>query len=178
MSSPKKPPREDMNGSFTISETRLAKVAALRSNRLCMKSSARTGKTATQPPPNTTPRSPDPRRDSKIFRKMRETKFKLESLGYEIFDGFTKDEDWNGWACPYFTLDQAQKVLKQYNLFREIIGQKHFAFFDSESDAFIFPSSEDETEMFSAISENGQKYYPVGAFCWIWEEDNSVISEQ
>ena len=102
---------------------------------------------------------------------MRKTKFKIESLGYETFDGFTKDEEWNGWACPYFTFDQAQKVLKQYNQLREIIGQKDLAFYNEAADAFIFPADgEDEPETFAAIAENGQKYYPVGAFCWIWEE--------
>ncbi len=110
---------------------------------------------------------------------MRKTKFKIESLGYETFDGFTKDEDWNGWACPYFTFEQARKVLKQYNLFREITGQKDLAFYDKGADAFVFPSNdEDESELYAAIDEEGQKYYPVGASCWIWEEDNSVVSEQ
>ena len=40
---------------------------------------------------------------------MRPTKFKIESLGCEVFDGFTKGEEWNGWDCPYFTFNQAQK---------------------------------------------------------------------
>lgn len=68
---------------------------------------------------------------------MRRANFKIESLGYETFEGFTKDEDWNGWDCPYFTFNQAQKVLKQFNLFREIIGQKDFAFYDKTADAFV-----------------------------------------
>jgi len=102
---------------------------------------------------------------------MRPIKFKLESLGCETFDGFTRDEDWNGWDCPYFTFEQAQKVLKNYNELRQIIGQNNLAQYDLATDAFIFPAGdEDETEVFAAINENGQKYYPVGAFCWIWEE--------
>lgn len=107
---------------------------------------------------------------------MRKAKFKIESLGYETFDGFTKDEEWNGWACPYFTFDQAQKVLKQFNLFREITGQKHFAFYDEQVDAFVFPANgEDDPEVFAAVSENGEKYYLVGTFCWIWEENKPVF---
>jgi hypothetical protein len=104
---------------------------------------------------------------------MRKAKFKIESLGYETFDGFTKDEEWNGWACPYFTFDQAQKVLKQFNLFREITGQKDFAFYDESADAFAFPANDDEPEVFAAVSKDDQNYYPVGAFSWIWEEENS-----
>lgn len=102
---------------------------------------------------------------------MRPGALKIESLGYETFDGFTKNENWNGWACPYFTFDQAQKVMKQYNQLRGILGRQDFAFYDSVSDVFVFPTNdEDESESFFAINENNQKYYPVGAFCWIWEE--------
>ena len=104
---------------------------------------------------------------------MRKTKFKIESLGYETFDGFTKDEEWNGWACPYFTFEQAQKVLKNYNELRKIIGQKNLAFYDSMAEAFVFPSDDQyESETFKAINESGEQYYPVGAFNWIWEETN------
>jgi len=34
---------------------------------------------------------------------LKPAKFKLEALGYDTFDGFTKGELWNGWDCPYFT---------------------------------------------------------------------------
>ena len=110
---------------------------------------------------------------------MKLTNFKIELLGYEIFEGFTIGEDWNGWACPYFTFDQAQKVLKQYNQLREIIGQKDLAFYDENADAFVFPENgKDESEIFVAVIENDRRYYPVGAFCWIWEEEISVISDR
>lgn len=102
---------------------------------------------------------------------MRLTDFKIESLGYETFEGFTKDEDWNGWDCPYFTFEQAQKVLTTHNTLRSVIGQKKLACYDVAADAFVFPASdEDEPEIFAAIIADGQKYYPVGTFCWIWEE--------
>lgn len=102
---------------------------------------------------------------------MRLTNFKIESLGYETFEGFAKDEDWNGWGCPYFTFEQSQKVLKIHNVLRSLIEQKDLAYYDSAADAFIFPANgEDEPEIFAAIITEGQKYYPVGAFCWIWEE--------
>lgn len=102
---------------------------------------------------------------------MRFTYFKIEPLGYEIFEGYTKDEDWNGWACPYFNYEQAQKVLRIYNELRRIIGQKDFAYYEPSADSFVFPvSGEREPENFMAIADEGQKYYSIGAFCWIWEE--------
>lgn len=98
-------------------------------------------------------------------------KFRIESLGYRTFEGFTRDEHWNGWACPYFNFEQAQEVLKNHNELRHIVGQKNLAFYDAATDAFVFPSSDgDDLETFTAFQENNQKYYPVGAFCWIWEE--------
>lgn len=110
---------------------------------------------------------------------MRLTNFKIESLGYENFEGFTKNEDWNGWDCPYFTLEQAQEILKSYNTLRSVIEQKETAYYDSTKDAFIFPTDdENESEIFTAIIEKGQKYYPIGAFCWIWEENLMLDSFQ
>ena len=104
---------------------------------------------------------------------MRPTQFKIESLGCEIFDGFTKGENWNGWNCPYFTFEQAQKVLQIYNELGQIVGQKNPAYYDELINAFVFPSNDkDEPEMFEAVTENNQKFYPVGAFSWIWEEQN------
>lgn len=99
---------------------------------------------------------------------MRFANFKIESLGYENFQGFTKDEDWNGWDCPYFTFEQGQKVFNTYNMLRSVIEQKDFAYYDSATDAFVFPANDaDEREVFAAIIEDGQKYYPIGTFCWI-----------
>jgi hypothetical protein len=61
---------------------------------------------------------------------MRLANFKIESLGYETFEGFTKDEEWNGWGCPYFIFEQAEKILKISNQLRLIIGQKS-AYYES-----------------------------------------------
>jgi hypothetical protein len=103
---------------------------------------------------------------------MRLSGFKNEALGFQSFEGYTKGEIWNGWDCPYFTFEQAQKVLKAYNELRQIIGAISLAYYDSETDAFVFPDSEDEPETYKALNEQGQNYYPIGAFVWIWEEVN------
>lgn len=104
---------------------------------------------------------------------MRPTTFKIESLGDEIFDGFTADEEWNGWDCPYFTFEQARKVSNRFNSLREKTGLKDTAFYEEGDDSFVFPVGGNETERFSAIMADGRKYYPVGSFCWIWEEISS-----
>lgn len=99
---------------------------------------------------------------------MQKTRFKNDALGFDSYEGFTKGETWNGWDCPYFTFEQAQKILKTYNQLRSIIEEAQ-AFYDSSADAFIFPS-EDDSEIYTGVIEEGEKYYSIGSFVWIWEE--------
>lgn len=99
---------------------------------------------------------------------MRQTKFMTDPLGTRIFDGFSQDESWNGWACPYFTFDQAQQIVKAY----QENGIK--AWYDEASDAFSFEVDAGggikEVDTFASNEVDGKKLYPIGAFCWIWEE--------
>ena len=45
---------------------------------------------------------------------MREAKFSHDFLGDGEFRGYTRDEDYNGFACPYFSYDQAMIVLQAW----------------------------------------------------------------
>jgi hypothetical protein len=101
---------------------------------------------------------------------MEITRFKNDALGFEAFEGYTKGENWNGWDCPYFTFEQAQKILKIHNELKRITGEVAQAYYDFDNDFFAFPVADDETEIYKPIVENNKKYYPIGAFTWIWEE--------
>ena len=103
------------------------------------------------------------------------TRFKNDALGFDSFEGYTKGENWNGWDCPYFTFEQAQRVLQTYNQLRSITGEAQ-GYYDAGADAFIFPA-EDEPEIYNAITSENEKYYPVGAFCWIWEKAGKFTLE-
>ena len=103
---------------------------------------------------------------------MRPTFFKNDSLGFDSFEGFTKGETWNGWDCPYFSFEQANKILKTFNDLRSIIGQSDLAYYDSGADSFVFPINDEDPEIYYADIEDGIKYYPIGAFSWIWEESD------
>ncbi len=92
---------------------------------------------------------------------MRESKFTIETLPEYSFEGFSKGDDWNGWACPYFSFGEAQRVVKAHD--------SGTARYDEENDQFIFILG-DEEEVYPAVSENGRKLYPIGNGNWIWEE--------
>ena len=96
------------------------------------------------------------------------------------FDGFTADIRWNGWACPYFTFEQAQAVIEQHNKLYEIAfadGEESLhaaclygkAFYDAEHDTFWFPMEGGEEDGFDGFERaDGIKYYCIGSWCWTW----------
>lgn len=99
------------------------------------------------------------------------TRFCIDSLENETFEGFTDGSDWNGWACPYFTRQVAETVLKA----SEKNGYKYS--YDEQNDAFVVTNIEDpedyEPEVFAAVklSVEGEEIttYGIGAYYWIWE---------
>jgi hypothetical protein len=100
---------------------------------------------------------------------MRKTRFVLEAYGNNSFEGYSDNSDWNGWACPYFTFEQAEKVLKTHN------GTGQSGYYDESKDAFIFQvAGNNEPETYPAIKLAEQKYYPIGYSNWIWEEAETV----
>jgi hypothetical protein len=98
---------------------------------------------------------------------LRPATFSLEPLGDRTFDGYTTGDTWNGWACPRFTFVQAQRLVKAY----EENGLK--AWYDEVADAFSFEvkagNDLKEVDTFPVEELDGKQFYPVGAFCWIWE---------
>lgn len=108
---------------------------------------------------------------------MRAAYFKIPALSHETFEGFTKDERWDGWSCPYFNYEQARKLLKIYNEPLIIIAPYNMGFYDFTTDAFVFPvDCENEPEIYRAVIEDGQKYYQIGARSWMWKEVSKLDS--
>lgn len=92
---------------------------------------------------------------------MREAKFSHDFLGDSEFQGYTRDEDYNGFACPYFSYDQAMLILQAW------VEHGLAATYDENSDEFVFEVSGGEAgnefQRFGAIYANGLKLYPIGA---------------
>jgi len=105
---------------------------------------------------------------------MRKAKFSHDFLGDCEFQGYTRDEDYNGFACPYFSYDQAMPILQAW------VEHGLAANYDENSDEFVFEVSGgdagNEFQRFGAIYADGLKLYPIGVFDWIWTEvENSEL---
>lgn len=107
--------------------------------------------------------------------KLQPAHFTLDSLGDVLLDGFTAGETWNGWECPYFTFQQARKVVDAFNASQRVNGDSVEARYDATQDAFcFFFESAGESDDFSAVEIEGKKYYPIGAYAWIWESTDRL----
>lgn len=95
---------------------------------------------------------------------LRQSRFTIEALPGEAFDGYSIGENWNGWACPYFTFEEAIRIADAHE---KILNVK-ITYKDSD-DMFIL-NPIDEVEEYASILIAGKKLYPMGSFSWIWEE--------
>ena len=89
------------------------------------------------------------------------------------FEGWTAGQRWNGWECPYFEFETAIRMVDAWNnvAFDE---EQYQARYDEKRDEFCFRDGGlEEWDCFGAqtIESEGKtiKVYPIGAFCWIWD---------
>ena len=64
-------------------------------------------------------------------RIARSTEFSIEALK-GTFEGYTLDDRWNGWACPYFELETAKKLVALYNEMSIEYDQESLLYWDGE----------------------------------------------
>jgi hypothetical protein len=70
---------------------------------------------------------------------------------------------WNGFDCPYFTKEQAEKVLTACS------GIKWT--YNPDQQSFVLDFGYDEPEVLHAVDTSHGKLYPIGAWAWCWQED-------
>lgn len=95
--------------------------------------------------------------------------FQIDAFGGIFFHGITPNQCWNGFACPLFTFEEAQRLVALNNA-SDYCG--HLAY-DVEKDAFLFKhdqEGDEAPEVYAATLVDGKKYYGVGAFSWCWRD--------
>jgi hypothetical protein len=83
-------------------------------------------------------------------------RFNIDFLDQQEFEGYSRGEELNGFACPYFTYEQALKIIYAWN---ESGGK---ASYEINNDQFDFVMQDGETESFPTLEVEGIKVYPIG----------------
>jgi hypothetical protein len=86
-----------------------------------------------------------------------------------VYEGFTRGDNWNGWACPYFSKETGLRIARALK-----------GVFDKDKDQFVFtdenydpPEDKEYFEGFDIKTTEGKRHvYAIGAFGWIWNEKN------
>ena len=85
----------------------------------------------------------------------------------DICEGFTADDHWNGWECPYFTRSEGLKLVEAWNAVSDEASERGPARHDNDRFEFTLGG---EVDTFGAESIEGVRLYPIGAYGWCWEE--------
>jgi hypothetical protein len=88
------------------------------------------------------------------------------------FKGYTANQHWNGWECPYFEMDEAKRIAEAFEREYGTILE-----YNEETDTFLlWDEAYDEPEEFKGIdiSFGGQpiRVYAIGAFGWCWVDES------
>lgn len=98
------------------------------------------------------------------------------------FDAYTDGSRWNGWACPLFTREQADKVVTFLNTGadeQKAAERGPRARYDAERDAYIvhfddgFDDGPDVYAGINVTTPDGQslRLYPIGAWGCTWVDE-------
>lgn len=97
---------------------------------------------------------------------LRPARFQLDGIE-GVFNGFTKGETWNGFACPLFDPEQAISFAKAY----KESGSGRKAYFSATAGGWYFRIPESGVdELFTPVVIGMDRYYPIGYAAWIWSE--------
>lgn len=95
------------------------------------------------------------------------------------FHGVTTGQQWNGFACPLFSLEEGKR-LAAINNDDPLCGRLEY---DPKSDSFLhwdYGNEDQGPQGFPVTVIDGQKYYPIGAFSWTWydmaDEETAAFS--
>ena len=117
---------------------------------------------------------------STLAQPLTAASFILEPLEGLAFAGYTTGHTWNGWACPLFTSDQAERIVEAWHTagyaadYEPISDTFRFAPIDTEADSNPDLGDEEVAEQFGAVEIDGLTLYRVGAGAWVWENEHDI----
>lgn len=76
---------------------------------------------------------------------------------------------WNGWHCPYFTLEVAKKVLKGQTSKKQCLDDGCYFYELTEDKSEILCITDEGEFIENSVEIDGIKYYAIGFYNWVWE---------
>lgn len=107
---------------------------------------------------------------------MQRTVFTIGEMP-QAYLGYTANERWNGWACPYFEVNEALEILKAFNECAESP-----MYYDEVNDTFRVNGTEDtDAEVWKGrnyTTTDGIKHlYAIGNGAWVWDDESDFRNE-
>lgn len=105
-------------------------------------------------------------------RTFNKETFKIDDM-YGI-EGYTFGYKWNGFECPFFTRENAVKVLEE-TIEYDVTDAQYLGYrYEEEGDKFILELADGDELEFEAEyvrDEDNNEYvlYPIGGWMWCWE---------
>ena len=89
----------------------------------------------------------------------------LDTADDKLFSAYVDESvRWNGWLCPYFTREEAERVVDALKV----------GVYDAERDAFVVHDEDGQPfetfERTALTADDGSALYAVGAYSWSWSE--------
>lgn len=101
---------------------------------------------------------------------LRPARFVIDGLA-GTYNGFTRGERWNGWAVPYFPLDEARRIADDYASEPPGVDGQNLAEYDADRDLVrLYDPSNKEWDEYGSETLEGRELYGIGACYWTWEE--------
>lgn len=83
--------------------------------------------------------------------------------------GYTTGTRWNGWATPYFEVDEALAIMQEFNA----DNPDEPMLYAEANDTFMHKIADDEIELWRGrnyeTAEGIKHLYGIGAYSWVWE---------
>ena len=116
-----------------------------------------------------------------FYNTSRAAKFAIEDGN--VYPGFTFNQYWNGWECPYFTKETALDVCKEFSY--EYNEVSCICFYDEETDTFYcedynndYERQEIGTPTEINTPEGIVKVDDFGVAGWVWSEVTEYDEEE
>lgn len=102
---------------------------------------------------------------------MRKALFQID--GGPVYIGYTNGDRWNGWATPYFPLEEAQKIQAEFSrgtdcpMLYDVMKDEFRIQYEDDDEPYIWEGEDIKTV-------DGIKHlYGIGAYSHIWDELDS-----